>query len=280
MAQKRKAGELPKAVADLKEAIEATGAEITAESLASKDFAALRNKAKTGLKGSLPKNVNEITYTFKPNEGRQFLADYMLDPEQCLKKLIENKETKFVTEGSSGVKEMFNIVQMSSPRYLNSLKNAKALAETLPSQKHEVPSIAANGHRQYNFARVLDFWKKGNTSEASVTAEGALSSTDYSGMAQHFKNAEPAQKKQKAAARTATKKRNKSGGQCVQDDKIPEKKEYGKAKEQLERSRRATQAFVEKARKERYPAYHANPVSQINRSPIKVHSVLQGAYSA
>ena len=167
MGPKRSANQLPKACADLKEALNGN---VTADALADPNLATLRNRAFGGMRNALASLHVEKAAEFRRLESdaerRAWLAEYLLDPKSggCVGKNWTSRTTKKTDED----KEVWATQSMlEGPMFFNCPKVTAIAIKGMESRPHkDNPALREAGILEYKFI-------KGETTTAKTLEEGA-----------------------------------------------------------------------------------------------------------
>ena len=125
----------------------------------------------------------------------EFITAYLLDPEAAKGQLVENMHQKVTEDGVVQERLMLTEAQMAGPMYLNSAEDAQHWCEFLKEknlyQQHEIPSLAAKGKLQFDFAQVKRFMKNIDRETVGVSSKADLTAAQYNQMKEHMSNNKP-----------------------------------------------------------------------------------------
>ena len=111
-------------------------------------FAALRNQV---LSANTEKDA-EYRALQTDAERRQFLIDYILDPESCCKRIGTNSTSRSTNRRETSKVEWLTEEQLAGPKYLNSAAHAKIAIKSMRERPHKTNAgLRAAGVKEYEY---------------------------------------------------------------------------------------------------------------------------------
>ena len=177
-ADNKKTYKVPKAVlaARLK-----CGAEVCAEDLKHKlSKQESNNLANNYRAGMTPEVKDEYARLKSDSERRQWLAQYVMDPETATRKGFNSTVATNETM-KEGTGQWLHLSELGGPLHLNNMKLAQDLVDsgTLQEQPSEHEALAEPGRKQYDFSKELVRPRVGTTEQAGVKLETELKADEY-----------------------------------------------------------------------------------------------------
>ena len=204
---------VPLAVARARDHLSALGLEITPENITQHLDKAEINKLMGCMRTSLKSN-KEASHQFVSSTDhksrREYLAAFLLEPDVS-KCQAFNRTSKENVSGFRGKKVWLTLSQMASPAYFNSVEDAELIAKDCPERAHELPSMAAQGKKQYEVELTEEIWERLNKEKVEVNARADLKASDYEKIKEQMEMDMPRKIKPKKMVAVETSMRRKEG---------------------------------------------------------------------
>ena len=215
MAPKIAYGNLPKAAAEFKAMLSATG-QLDAAAVKT-GSSKQRNKAITAMIGNMNDEAKEKYKGLVDDARHQFIAEYLLDPRkmtcQGTNTVSRNSES-----GSATQWVWVTESELGGPKYMNDMANARMAIQSMESKEHTNKSLAKHGVKMYHYEITKEVLKKTITENTAATASCDMDADAYSKIRRHMTNSgnpglEP----------TRPEKKQKKTPKEIEDRSTPEK---------------------------------------------------------
>ena len=186
---------IPKIVAQIRESLgdAAITADCLENQLSSEDFNKLGSAFRSAINGEQKEAYKHLG---SDQERREVLAKFVLDPLKY--KCVGENKTEIHNQRADKASGQWLIVdEIGGPLHLNNVKFAEALCKSgdIPSQPHELPSLAKLGVMQYWYEERKHEKSTGTTETAAVTKTADINPDEYAmvqtSMARNVASASP-----------------------------------------------------------------------------------------
>jgi hypothetical protein len=258
MAPKSSTSTLPRAMEELKRHL---GADATPDGIKNappdvrtRAFSALNSTLK-GLHGAKYADYKAITDAAKK---REWMINYILDPASG-GSVAENVTERSSEDINAARTQWVTLEELASPRFYNSVDNAKLAAKDLPSRLHEKPSLASAGVLQYEETMSFHDSVTSLKETARLKLQSALNADEYTEARAHMASgssdaprlASATEPKGKKPKTMVAKDKDAAGVPAVPtpDDKL-KAAALVKANEELDKALKTARAWQSKMSKE------------------------------
>ena len=180
---------IPKAVQRARDLMEESGAEVNADTIKANLTPTEFNSLCSGFRQNMAKNPQlKKAYTATNDAGkRQWIAQYVLDPEACLLTGTNTSSVALTNKSKSEV-QWLTFDQLAGPDWFASKDHATIVTESgdLEERDHELPSLAKKGVKQWKYQKSHEATIASHTESASVSASCELKPDEYDQLKEHM----------------------------------------------------------------------------------------------